>query len=164
MKELIIKYLRYNVWANQTLADYLSQLSDEQLEREIVSSFPSIRKTVLHIWDAEILWQLRLEGISLPEFPSKNFKNDNATMLKGLVDCSKAFLANMEAQDDSYFTASHTYMTISYGETTQKAYDMIHHCMNHSTFHRGQVIMMLRQLGLSDPPHLDEMLFLISNN
>jgi uncharacterized damage-inducible protein DinB len=164
MKENIIKYLQYNLWANEQLANYLQNLNDSEIEQPIVSSFPSIRQTVLHINDAEILWKLRLEGGTLSEFPSKNFKGTKHDLLKQWLETSTIFLAHIGNQEEAYFEQEHTYMTMSYGETTQTAYDMLHHCMNHSTYHRGQVTTMLRQLGYTDPPHLDFMLYLIQRN
>jgi uncharacterized damage-inducible protein DinB len=34
---------------------------------------------------------------------------------------------------------------------------MIHHCMNHSTYHRGQIVTIARNLELTDPPSTDFM-------
>ena len=163
MKSQILKYLHYNIWANQVLIDYLAKISDTEIEQKIVSSFPSIRQTVLHIWDAQVLWRLRFDGIS-GEFPSKNFHGSNQEMYDNLMASSKAFVDLAKNENDAFFEEKHTFMTISYGATSQRACDMLHHCMNHSTYHRGQVIMMLRQLGYSDLPHLDFMLYLMQLN
>jgi len=43
----------------------------------------------------------------------------------------------------------------SRGERVTAIADMIHHCMNHSTYHRGQLITIGRQAGLQDPPRTD---------
>ena len=161
MKQQILKYIEYNLWANQILIDYLNNVPNAHIEQEIISSFPSIRKTLLHIWDAETLWQLRLEGISLAEFPSLHFHGNNQLLFKNLIKTSKDFHEKVEDQPKDFFTKTLTFKTISYGESSQLTYDMIHHCMNHSTYHRGQVITMLRQLGYTDLPHLDFMLYLI---
>jgi len=32
---------------------------------------------------------------------------------------------------------------------------MIMHCMNHSTYHRGQIITLLRELGATEIPGTD---------
>jgi uncharacterized damage-inducible protein DinB len=54
MKDLLLKYVKYNLWANQRMLDFIQEFcNDEQLNREITSSFPTIRKTLLHIWGAE---------------------------------------------------------------------------------------------------------------
>ena len=67
MKDLLLNYTRYNLWANKCLADTMEVLSDEQVNREMVSSFPTIRKTVFHLWGAEDIWKRRLmqvEGLT----------------------------------------------------------------------------------------------------
>ena len=164
MKAQILKYLAYNVWANQVLIDYLSTKPEQQLEQEIISSFPSIRKTMLHIWDAEVMWQMRLAGTPVAEFPSKSFVGNMSAVFDNIKKTSSDFVVFAEAKNEDYLAQAHTYMTISYGETTQNSYDMMHHCINHSTYHRGQVITMLRQLGYTDLPHLEFMLYLIKLN
>jgi uncharacterized damage-inducible protein DinB len=159
MKAHLLSYLRYNLWANECLIAYLRTLPDAHINQEMVSSFPSIRKTMLHNWDAEVLWQFRLQGISLPAFPSASFHGDTEEMFQNILDTSAKFVAILEAEKTAYLNEKVTYSTISYGGTTQTRYNMIHHCMNHSTYHRGQVTMMLRQLGYTNPPHLDFMLY-----
>src|SRR4051812_37456522 len=61
MKKIILPYAAYNVWANQQLADCITNLSDEQLHKEINSSFNSIYKTFLHLWDVESVWWQRVK-------------------------------------------------------------------------------------------------------
>ena len=72
---ILQKYSEYNLWANEILFSIIEkELNDEKLDREIVSSFPSLRKTVYHIWDAEFIWQKRLNGGSFSNGPGKEFK------------------------------------------------------------------------------------------
>ena len=159
MKAHLLSYVRYNLWANECLIAYLRTLPDAQIHQEMVSSFPSIRKTMLHISDAEVLWQFRLQGISLPTFPSATFQGDNEEMFQHILDTSSKFVAILENEKAAYLNEKISYSTISYGAATEKRLDMIHHCMNHSTYHRGQIPMMLRQLGYTNLPHLDFMLY-----
>lgn len=162
-KQNLEQYVAYNLWANQTIVAYVSRCSDTQFEQDNGSSFPSLRKTILHICDAEVLWMNRLEGVSLSQFPSANFNGSNAEMLSMLVAASTDFLTKVCALTAKTLETKLTYTTISYGQTSQTQYNMVHHCMNHSTFHRGQIITFLRQLGFTDLPHLDFMLYLMNN-
>ena len=59
MKELLVQYGTYNCWANQLIIDALLKLNDSDLDKEILSSFPSLRKTVFHTWSAEYVWVQR---------------------------------------------------------------------------------------------------------
>ncbi len=164
MKKQILAYLYYNVWANHQIVDYLQKLQDEQISQEIMNSFPSIRLTLLHNIGAEHIWMERLEGKLPTSFLTDNFEGSNSEMFELMMQTSKNFVKSIENEADTFFEKMFTYKTMAYGDTTQTAYDMIHHCMNHSTYHRGQVMMMLRQLGYTDPPHLDFMLYKIKGS
>jgi uncharacterized damage-inducible protein DinB len=161
MKKQILDYLHYNVWANQQLVDYLQKLPDEKLSQEIMNSFPSIRLTLLHNIGAEYIWMERLQGKIPISFLTDNYEGSNTEMFDLMMKTSKDFALNIENEPEPFFEKIFTYKTMAYGDTSQMAYDMVHHCMNHSTYHRGQVTMMLRQLGHTDPPHLDFMLYKI---
>jgi uncharacterized damage-inducible protein DinB len=161
MKQTLIDYAQYNIWANKKIINYLKNIPDEQISQTIINSFPSIRLTLQHISDAEFFWTKRLRGISPTTFPSHSFVGENEAVFEVYEKTSRLFLAEFMDEKEDFFQTKITYMTMSYGETTQTTYDMIHHCMNHSSFHRGQIIMMLRQLGHTNPPHLDFMLWKI---
>ena len=60
MKEILKQHASYNAWANQRLIELIITLPEEQLHRTIVSSFTSIHKTLLHLWDAESTWWQRM--------------------------------------------------------------------------------------------------------
>ena len=56
MKELLQQYAAYNIWATKLLTDRINKLSDEEINRQIISSFPSLYKTLQHMWLAEEVW------------------------------------------------------------------------------------------------------------
>ena len=155
MKKEIVHYTQYNVWANERISSILSKLSDEQLERELVSSFGSLRKTLLHIWDAESLWLERLKGKNPTEFPSKHFKGDNKEAFKLLSTGSRAFSQFVARQNVSFLKQEIETRSMAGIAFQQPAYNYIHHCMNHSTFHRGQLITLARQVGLDSFQSID---------
>ena len=61
MKELLQQYAAYNIWATKQLVDRINKLPEEDTRKEIVSSFPSIYKTMQHMWVAEEVWWQRLK-------------------------------------------------------------------------------------------------------
>ncbi|MBI5914160.1 MAG: DinB family protein [Bacteroidetes bacterium] len=160
MKEIYTQFTRFNLWANCRMAETFSGLPDEVAEQHIESSFPSARLTFLHIWDAELLWLKRLQGISLPTFPSKNFQGNMADVYREVLKTSQDFIDFVDARKDSFFGEMLFFKTISYGEQSQLAFQMVHHCMNHSTYHRGQLVTIGRQLGLQKMPPTDYIYYL----
>ena len=49
MKETVLKFARYNQWANNKIVNLLTTQAPEFIEKEIPSSFPTIKKTILHL-------------------------------------------------------------------------------------------------------------------
>ena len=55
MKNLLLQYAEYNLWANKRIADILNELPENILNQQFPSSFKSILKTVQHLCFAENL-------------------------------------------------------------------------------------------------------------
>jgi hypothetical protein len=53
---------RYNRWANDRVFDTVSQLTTEQFTKDLGSSYPSVRDTLVHIVWAEWVWLQRWKG------------------------------------------------------------------------------------------------------
>ncbi|MCC6690181.1 MAG: DNA polymerase [Bacteroidia bacterium] len=152
IKKIITRYVQYNLWANKKIADVLLKIDSALLDKELKSSFPSIRKTVHHIWDAELAWMMRLKGESVNWPPSAEFKNP---AIDSFVTTSKTFVDYLTSKEENYFDFSTMYKTIK-GETyTNTNAGIIMHCVNHGSYHRGQIITMLRELGITDLPATD---------
>ncbi len=147
VKELVFQYASYNLWANSRVLDLIGSLPSEKLDLEMKSSFPTIRKTVFHIWDAETIWLKRLHNESLISWPSKEF--DAKTDLKKMLQTSKGFVDFLSGKDSTYYNDVTTYKNTGGVEFTTANSGIIMHVMNHSSFHRGQIITMVRELGFS---------------
>jgi uncharacterized damage-inducible protein DinB len=155
MKKLIADYARYNLWANEHILSVIAALDDSLVNKDLSNSFPSIRQTLLHIWDVETLWLQRLRGENPTEFPSKHFTGSNEEIYEGLKKASQAFLSYVESVPATAFTRVVHFRTFSYGEAKDQVYNIMHHCINHTTFHRGQLVTMCRQVGVTRFPPLD---------
>jgi uncharacterized damage-inducible protein DinB len=146
MKELLHQYAAYNVWANKILIDRIGKLNEEQLHKEIASSFPSIYKTVLHMWQAEDIWWQRLKLVENPTYLSENFTGDFNEAVAGLAKQSQQWAAWVDTANENQIT--HVFAFIrNKEEYKMKVNDMLLHLFNHATFHRGQLVTLLRQLG-----------------
>lgn len=147
MKAIVMQHAAYNVWANTRMVELLKK-QDHLLDKEVKSSFPTLRKTVFHIWDAEYIWLQRLKGQSIDNWPSKLF--DQRISLDKLVLNSKEFHDFLQEKDEDYYTASTGYRNTRGESFSNTNHGIAMHCMNHSTFHRGQAVTMLRSLGYED--------------
>jgi uncharacterized damage-inducible protein DinB len=155
--EYLKQLVRYNLWANKKIAEILNKTETVDLNKEIPSSFSSLRKTVYHIWDAEYIWLNRLNGLSISSFPSKEF--DNTVPITKFLECSEAWVKSMESEDELFFTKVCSYKNIAQKDFSNTHSEIIMHCMNHSTYHRGQLVTLLRQVGKVDLPSTDMIAF-----
>lgn len=152
MKTLLLQYANYNYWANSRVIEMLEKAAKddgiEVLDCTLKFSFPSLRKTLLHIWDAELIWIKRLKGESLDYFPSSKYTGD--VPLRQILVTSREWIEFITSENEAYFRKEMNYFNTQKKKFSNKVYEMIHHCMNHSTFHRGQLISMLRQVGVKE--------------
>lgn len=157
MKDLLHLYTKYNHWANKKVCLKISEIGNELIDKPVKSSFPSIRKTVYHIWDAETIWLERLLGIIPAEggWPSHKFKGDFIEAQDLFLKMTERFVDYVSNNDDEVLLSNFSYKGMSGQDFTNKRYLSILHCVNHSTFHRGQLISILKEFEVPDLPGTD---------
>ena len=110
LKATLLRYTDYNHWANELLLKLIeSKIGNAQLDKEIISSFPSLRKTVYHLWDAEFIWIKRLKGESLNDWPSKSFSGNFSEAKEKIQARDKEFLHFIENSDDAQLSMPFTF-------------------------------------------------------
>ena len=141
--------LAYNLWANAQMLDMVSALTPEQLTRDLSASHQSVHGTLTHILAAEWIWLKRCEGSSPKAlFDPKEFPGLDSLREKWAeVEQDRERLVAAQTDESLGRVVSYTNMR---GEQWEYPLGQImQHVVNHSTYHRGQVIAMLRQLGVA---------------
>lgn len=156
----IFEHLEYNAWANARIADIARQVDENILCQERKSSFSSIAKTLTHVMDSEQVWLKRLQGISLKQFPSVGLTLSKDEIINGFEKGSKELLAFVKSKGEAFISTSIDYMTLKGQPFTDTVEDMLYHVVNHGTYHRGQIVTMLREAGVETLPATDLILFL----
>ena len=146
-KGSLIHFTNYNVWANTKLAGFILEAGEEKSDVSQNSSFSSIRKTLYHIWDAETIWIKRLQGDSFTDWPSKNFNGTLKAACESFLKNSENFVLYAKEKSETELNSAVTYKTLDGNEFSNITSYIIMHVMNHSTFHRGQIITLLRNTG-----------------
>src|SRR5216684_951199 len=130
MKDQLLRIVRYNLWANERVSDFLNSLTVEQLDKEIISSFPSVRKTLYHIWCAQHLWLMRLHGDSPTYIPDIDFSGSFKEAKYKLLDSSEEFIEYVKLANDELLQSILTYKTTSGIEYKNTISDIIQHVVN----------------------------------
>jgi len=143
------KHLKFNVWANTQVVNLLQTVPDDIYFKENKNSFPSIAKTVLHIWGAQNIWLKRLQGESLTTWPKHPDQDSKAGQLNGLIKSAQDILDLVVAKDESFLSSRYSYTNMKGEPFTDAVEDTLFHVVNHSTYHRGQIITMLREAGVT---------------
>jgi uncharacterized damage-inducible protein DinB len=156
----------YNRWANESMFAVLDTLTEQQFTTELPSSFPSIRETVFHILFAEWLWLKRWQGAS----PRSTLSNPDGSLATwetltpgGTPSASElATLAGLRSFADSIdrerseflgrlsedvLQAPLQFRDMAGNPYVEPLVNLMQHVANHSSYHRGQVTTLLRQLG-----------------
>jgi len=142
MKITLLNLARYNQWANKILVNLVQTQAPELLEKEIDSSFNTLKKTILHIADAEYIWHCRLTNVPFDKIPSKI-----GAGIEALEVQDQKIIAFIESKEDAYFAEHTEYKTLKGDSFTNMNFSILTHLFNHGTFHRGQIVTMLRNGG-----------------
>jgi uncharacterized damage-inducible protein DinB len=137
----------FNAWANHRTIEACAALAPEQFTRDLASSFRSVRDTLAHIYGAEWIWLERWHGRVPSALPSAADFPDLDTVRRRFIEIDRNlvdFAASLNADDLHRIVQ---YKTVAGTAQAQPLWQMLQHVANHSTYHRGQVTTLLRQLG-----------------
>jgi uncharacterized damage-inducible protein DinB len=155
MKELLKQLAAYNIWANQKLMEAILTLPEEKQKQELASSFKSLYATVLHIWNAESIWWQRMKLNERIIMPSENSNGNMKDVCNGLLQQNILWQDWVNNASDMALEHVFQYFNLKKESFKQPIYQMLLHVFNHGTYHRGQLVNMLRQLGVEKIPQTD---------
>ena len=107
----------------------------------------------------KLLADIRKPFNIFPVFPESVIANNNritdnfATtndLFTALVQQSKDFFEFVQQQDSTFFETPMAYQTWDGNPWEMAPKLMVHHCMNHSTYHRGQITTLGRQADFGE--------------
>lgn len=154
IKTYLLELADYNIWANDKLIHWLSQISVEQFEQPLVGSFKNIHETTLHIVAAEQIWYQRLVN-NVSEWLGITFEGDRIMMLETWKRTSHDLRQYIFDASEEELAAKFAFSTRDGTPSYMEQYKALTHTFNHSTFHRGQLITLLRQVGFTSVSSTD---------
>ena len=148
-------YLRslyaFNRWANAAVLAAVEGLSAEEYARDLGSSFPSVRDTVVHLLSAEWIWLERWHGNSPRAMLNPPDFADLAAVRARWAEVEEGQTSLLARLTAAELAAPLSYVNTRGERWTYPLWQMLAHVVNHSTYHRGQLVTMLRQLGKTAP-------------
>lgn len=151
--------LDYHYWARDRLLTAVDALTPEQFLRPLGSSFSSVRDTLSHTVGAETFWLMRWNGQSPTELLAHDRIPDCATLRKDWSELEKKVRAFLEGLEEEGIARVFSYNMTDGRSSSSVFWHMMQHVVNHASYHRGQVVTMLRQLGAAPPKSMDLIAF-----
>ena len=138
----------YDRWANRRLLDAVSRLTPEQFTRDLGSSYPSVQATLAHLLAANWVWLERWQGRSPGGLPDAGWAVGTfEAMLDKWAEVEAGQRTFVESLTDEALEAGLSYRNTKGEPFEQPLWQTLRHAVNHASYHRGQVVTMLRQLG-----------------
>ncbi len=141
----------YNQWANHRVLDGCRPLESTHFSRNLGNSFGSIRDTLTHIMWGEWLWLERWHHRSPKNRSFPESLPDAAAIERRWEEIERGQQKFLEGLTDDRLGERIAYENFKGERWEYSLAHMLQHVVNHSTYHRGQVITMLRQLGNAAP-------------
>jgi uncharacterized damage-inducible protein DinB len=148
----------FDAWANQRILSACAPLSDEQFTRDLGNSFRSVRDTLFHICGAEWIWLERWHGRSPDAIPSPADYLNLEAVRRRWAEIERDLLDYVASLTPEDLQRVMHFKTLAGVPHSQPLWQCLQHVANHSTYHRGQVTTMLRQLG-AKPVSTDMIVF-----
>lgn len=157
----------YNQWANNRMINWLKEQAVEAVEKTVASSFKGLRETLLHIWDVERGWLATLKKEQAPtSYRFTGFEGSLGDIYTGMAESSKALydfvqsLSEEELQETCHFKVPVRWP--EWDDFYEPRFQIIQHCVNHAAYHRGQMVTIGHQLGITNAPMTDYMAYLLT--
>jgi uncharacterized damage-inducible protein DinB len=155
LKVFFIELAEFSNWADNRVINWLTEITDEQWSKIAISSFGSIRDTALHIVSAKKIWLDFWTNARNPVYLSLEFTGTRVE----LINIWNTVSAELKFFIDNYPTENYTKeinVKRPNGElSTMEFRKTFPHMINHSTYHRGQLVTLLRQSGFSNLSNTD---------
>lgn len=146
---------RYSQWANDVLFAGVAALPEGEAVKERPTLFKSMLGTLNHLYVIDLIWQAHLEG------RAHGFTRRDAILHPTLEELWRAqqamdrWYCDWSARQTEASLAEPVEFTLTTGNRGRMTrWQILHHVVNHSTYHRGWVCDLFFQVP-ARPPETD---------
>lgn len=141
MKKHFIDLFKYNDWANQRMIITLEEEESDDYQLLLLLS---------HLISSQIVWLNRIKDLPTSPFPL--WEKYKLRELKTMNEESTAnWIDFVNKHKQTSFDELIFYKNSKGRKYENTLREMITHVINHSTYHRGQMIMVMKQLQIQPP-------------
>ena len=157
VKQFFVSDLRYSAWSNRRLLEASAARTAEELERDLNISHTSILATLRHFCDGERVW---LDCLTTTAAGGQWTLPTGEAPKPSLVELGQIW-PNLwkgyekwlqELSETEIALEAEVFVRIPDGSIARLTrWKILRHVLDHSQFHRGQVVGMIRSLGYTPP-------------
>lgn len=154
LQKFMANNARYHLWATKKFVEWLSPKSEELLHKEVPSSFNSIIKTLNHIWATDEYWYAVIAETSI--FEDRMAVTDLKTkeVFAGITHRAHAICDLIGTYSEAEVSKKIKIETPWFSCELPK-YEYLQQLVNHATYHRGQIVTIGRNIGITDGSNTD---------
>jgi uncharacterized damage-inducible protein DinB len=145
--ELLAQHFEYSLWASQQVIEVVQKLPQELIEKDRGNSFGGILGTLTHVFQADRIWWKRFTGQPYRGLAEEGESLDVASLQAQWPVILGSFAAWIRAQQPEALEQRLEWRNLKGEEKNEVKYKLLLHVVNHATYHRGQVITMIKQAG-----------------
>lgn len=154
LQKFMANNANYHAWATRKFVDWLSTVPRERLYQEVPSSFNSIIKTLNHIWATDEYWYSIIAETSNFENRSEVTDLVSTEIFEGLAHRANEIsrLINSYSEKD---LSKEIKIETPWFKCILPKYEYLQQLINHSTYHRGQIVTIGRNIGITNGSNTD---------
>jgi uncharacterized damage-inducible protein DinB len=154
-KKYFLALARYNNWSDNFTIEWLKEINDEQWEQPIESSFSSIKRTAIHMVSAKKIWIDFWTKVPKPVYLSTEFKGTKNELIELWQKTSTDLKNFIENFPEENYLEPITFIYPNGRKGQMLFWETFSHFVNHATYHRGQLVTLLRQAGFTQFSNTD---------
>lgn len=155
MKKILLQLAAYNFWANKTILKSLATVSPDILQKDMGASFKSINGTLFHLMKADFIWWQRLQLAENVRMPDEKLESNFEEVSREILRFSANWVDLVKESSETKLEHVFGYHNSKKAYFKQPVMETLIHVFNHQTYHRGQIINMLRQNEVAKIPNTD---------
>jgi len=143
----IRRWFAYTRWANDHMLDACETVDPTALSRDVGASFGSLHGTLEHLYSADWVWLERFQGRNPSSWPARGTLKTVGNFREAWASLAVERARFVDALDARRLGEPFAYRNLKGEAFSYPLGDLLRHVSNHATYHRGQVMQMVRQLG-----------------